>query len=170
MANKIHAWPTHWKNPKMKHIDTNPAFDMRLSGMARAIVYYYLAKSENWKLQIFDLEKQFPQDSSYSIRKAIKELTILDYIRLEKFPRKGKEFQGSYYAICQHKKVKEKKAYKRPALSLITSSGLLNRLCSLPFKDADGNVVYLNSISPEILSMDTTSMGVSVDMLLNNKE
>ena len=162
--------PTYWKKPVLKRIDTNPASDKRLSGLARSIVYYYLTKPKGWKLQIFDLEKQFPQDSSYSIKKAIKELTILDFIRLEKFPRQGKEFQGSYYAICEHKKPKAKKAYKRPVLSLITNRNLLNRLCSLPFKDADGNIVYLNTINPEKLSMDTTSTGVSVDTLLNSKE
>jgi hypothetical protein len=168
MADKINVRPTYWKKPVFRHIDINSASDKRLSGLARSIMFYALSKPKEWKLQIFDLEKSFPQDSSYAITKAIKELAILDYIRLKRFPRKGKEFQGSYYAICEHKKLKEKKAYKRPVLSLITSGSLLNRLCSLPFKDADGNVVYLNTINPEKLSMDTTSTGVSVDTLLIN--
>ena len=155
MVDTINAKPTHWKRPELKHIDTNPVRDKRLSGLAKAIMYYVLSKPKGWKIQVFDLEIYFTKDSEYAIRKALGELAALDYIALKAKPRIGKEFQGKYYSLVDHSKPKLKRAYKKSALSLITSNTLLYRISFLQFKDMADNKVYLNYLHLEEYYMDS---------------
>ena len=135
--------------PINKVIDINPALDTRLSGLARSIVYYALARQKlkvDWKVQLFDLYNQFPQDSKYSIRHSVKELSSLGYLTLRRFPKKGKEFQGTYYEIYDHKPHRNKRPYIPPTIERITDRDIIDRLCSLPWKNEAGETVYLNEL------------------------
>jgi hypothetical protein len=98
---------------------------------------------------------------------AVKELAELDYLKLRYFPRKGKEFQGSYYEIYDHKAHRNKRSYLPPTIERITDSDLMKRLYLLSWKDEAGNTIYLNNLQTEKESMDMTSGNVSLGIVLN---
>jgi hypothetical protein len=130
-----------------KVIDINPALDTRLNATARGIMYYALvreARKKGWKVQLFDLYKQFPQTSKHSIRLAVKELAELDYLTLRVFPHNGKKFQGTYYEIYGHKVHSKKKEYIVPSFERVTGKSLLEKLFQLQWKNEAGDTVYIN--------------------------
>ena len=133
--------------PVNKVIDINPALDTRLSATARSIMYYALvrrAMKKDWKVQLFDLYKQFRQNSEHSIRMAVKELAELDYLTLRVFPHKGKKFQGKYYEIYGYKTHGKKKKYIVPSFERVTDKSFLEKLFQLPWKNEAGDIVYIN--------------------------
>lgn len=93
-----------------KSINIYSAQDPNLTDSARGIMFYFLSLPNDWKGQIYDLEKKFPHGRKH-IKNVLRTLRENGYIELKQFPKVDGKFQGSYYII-----------YDQPQPRLITKN------------------------------------------------
>ena len=95
MANEFQVKKT---NNFYKSINVYSAQDPNLTDSARGIMFYFLSLPNDWKGQIYDLEKKFPHGRKH-IKNVLRLLRENGYIELKQFPKVDGKFQGSYYII-----------------------------------------------------------------------
>jgi hypothetical protein len=91
------------KEIKFKALPCLAIQDENLSYSARGLYAFVMSKPNNWRGQIYHLSDSSKQDSTYLVRKALKELVQSGYAALRKVKKDNGFYGGSYYEFFNEK-------------------------------------------------------------------